>query len=69
MEINEDILVGKWKQVHGRFKEGRGRLLHDERERVLGHLRIQVGLLQERRGRLVARLRRAAGRLDKLQTS
>jgi hypothetical protein len=58
MDINQDILAGKWKQINGRLKQRRAAMIRSERERVLGWFQLQVGLLQERRGRIVARARR-----------
>lgn len=58
MDINQDIVAGKWKQFNGRLKQRRAAMIRSERERVLGWFQLQVGLLQERRGRIVARARR-----------
>lgn len=63
MEVNRDVVNGKWKQINGRIKQRHAALVHNERERVLGWFQLQVGLLQERRGRILARARRGFRRL------
>ena len=65
MVLNDDVLAGKWKQVRGRVRRSRGALRHNELDQVLGRLQHHVGLVQERRGLLVARFERALRRLSK----
>lgn len=69
MDINEDILAGKWKQINGRLQQRRAEMIHNERDRILGWFRVQVGLLQERRGRIDARAKRGMKRLSKRPAS
>ena len=59
MDVNQDVIRGRWKQVSGRTRELRGKLSKSYREVVMGRLRRHVGALQERRGLLQARLDRA----------
>ena len=69
MDINRDVVHGKWKQAHGNIRHWRGGLLQNYRERILGRLEHHVGVLQERRGILRGRLLRAARKLRRRSSS
>lgn len=59
MHINEEVLAGTWMQIKGHPKERRGELVHEELDRIMGQLQVQVALLRERRAILAARVKRA----------
>ncbi len=65
MELNQDVLSGKWKQLRGMLKLLRGRLKHDGADRLTGQVEVQLGRLQERYGVAHARVHRALKRLAK----
>ncbi len=69
MDINGDIVTGTWKQVKGRIRQRRGELSSSELDRVVGRLQAQAGLLQKRRGVLIARMQRAMNQLVKRSRS
>lgn len=46
----EDIVEGKWKQMHGQAREWWGKLTDDDLEKVGGKAEAVIGLLQERYG-------------------
>ena len=48
--MNEDILMGKWKQFRGRVKETWGELTDDELDEIEGRRDKLVGKLQEKYG-------------------
>jgi uncharacterized protein YjbJ (UPF0337 family) len=48
--MNEDILMGKWKQLKGKIKEQWGELTDDEIDKLEGRKDLLVGKLQERYG-------------------
>jgi uncharacterized protein YjbJ (UPF0337 family) len=50
VEMNEDILAGKWKQIRGKAKQWWGDLTDDEMDQIAGKRDILVGKLQERYG-------------------
>ncbi len=50
MVINQDIIVGKWKQAKGRFKARWGDLIDDDLTVAEGHRDYLVGKIQERYG-------------------
>jgi uncharacterized protein YjbJ (UPF0337 family) len=50
MEVNKDILGGKWKQIRGKIREEWGELTDDDMDRVAGNYDQFVGVLQERYG-------------------
>lgn len=62
MEINLDVIAGKWRQVRGILKQLRGRLNRDRSERITGQVEVQMGRLQERCGIVHAQAQRAGGR-------
>ena len=51
MELNQDILRGKWKQIRGRVKQWRGKLTHSSLDQIVGRFEEQMGLIQEGYGR------------------
>lgn len=63
MELNQDVLRGKVMQVSGAVLNKRGRLRCNYRETVMGQLRHDAGVLQERRGVVTGRLKRVRRRL------
>lgn len=65
MELNQDVISGKWKQLQGTLKQLGGRLSHDRARRIAGQVEVQVGRLQERYGVAHGRARRALQRLGK----
>ena len=46
----QDILEGKWKQMHGQAREWWGKLNDDDLDRVAGKSEKVIGLLQEKYG-------------------
>lgn len=48
--MNEDILVGNWKQLRGQIKEQWGRLTDDDLDKIEGRRDQLVGLLQKKYG-------------------
>lgn len=48
--MNEDVLVGKWKQLRGKVKQAWGNLTDDQLDRISGKRDELVGLLQESYG-------------------
>jgi uncharacterized protein YjbJ (UPF0337 family) len=50
VEMNEDILAGRWKQIRGKAKQWWGDLTDDEMDQIAGKRDILVGKLQERYG-------------------
>jgi uncharacterized protein YjbJ (UPF0337 family) len=69
MYLNADVVAGKWKQVSGRIRRSRGQLIHNQLDQILGGLQNHVGLMQQRRGVIVARFERAVKRLQKMPES
>jgi uncharacterized protein YjbJ (UPF0337 family) len=65
MNLNDDVVSGRWKQVRGRIRELRGELQHDEAARVTGALTRWAGWLQEQRGRIVSRFERGRKRVER----
>ncbi len=51
MDINKDILRGRWKQIRGRVRQWRAKLTHDSIDGIAGHFEEQVGRIQEGYGR------------------
>lgn len=47
---NEDIVKGKWKQLHGKVKQQWGKLTDDEIDQLDGSQTQLEGLIQERYG-------------------
>lgn len=50
MDMNQDILEGKWKQFRGRIQEKWGLLTDDELDQIQGRRTILAGMLQEKYG-------------------
>jgi uncharacterized protein YjbJ (UPF0337 family) len=50
MEMNKDILKGKWMQLKGQIQENWGRLTDDDMDMIQGEYDQLVGRLQERYG-------------------
>jgi uncharacterized protein YjbJ (UPF0337 family) len=48
--MNEDILQGNWKQLHGQLKEWWGNLTDDDITKIDGKRENLVGVLQTRYG-------------------
>ena len=48
--MNDDILIGKWKQVRGQAREWWGKLTDDDLDKVDGKVERLAGVLQERYG-------------------
>ena len=48
--MENDILQGKWKQLHGEIRKWWGELTDDEVDRIQGSREKLVGILQERYG-------------------
>ena len=55
MNLNTDILEGKWKQLKGQAQQQWGKLTNDELDRISGKREELVGLVQERYGYARAR--------------
>jgi uncharacterized protein YjbJ (UPF0337 family) len=50
VKMNDDILMGQWKQLRGRIKEAWGELTDDELDLIEGRRDRLAGKLQERYG-------------------
>lgn len=50
MQINEDIMAGKWKQLRGEAKKWWGDLTNDEIDQIAGERDKLAGKLQEKYG-------------------
>lgn len=48
--MNQDVLEGKWKQLHGLAKTKWGKLTDDELDQTKGNYEILVGKIQEKYG-------------------
>lgn len=48
--MNENILVGNWKQLRGKVQENWGKLTDDDLDQIEGRRDQIVGLLQKRYG-------------------
>lgn len=48
--MNQDILIGNWKQIVGKVKEQWGKLTDDEIAKINGRKEILIGKLQEKYG-------------------
>ena len=55
MNLNTDILEGKWKQLKGQTQQQWGKLTNDELDKISGKREELVGLVQERYGYARAR--------------
>jgi len=51
IEMNRDILAGKWKQLKGSAKQKWGKLTDDDLDRVEGSRDELIGMIQERYGK------------------
>ncbi len=58
LEMNSDILEGKWNQVKGKVRQKWGDLTDDDLTRIAGKRDELVGLIQERYGRTRAEAER-----------
>lgn len=58
LEMNSDILEGKWNQVKGKVRQKWGELTDDDLTRIAGRRDELVGLIQERYGRTRAEAER-----------
>lgn len=67
MDLNQDVVSGKWKQFRGRVREKRGEIARSEFDRALGRFTRYVGLLQESRGIILARFQRGLKRNARMQ--
>ncbi len=65
MEVNQDVLAGKWKQLRGSLRQLQARLNRDRAARITAQVEVQVGRLQERYGVVHARAQRALKQLGK----
>jgi uncharacterized protein YjbJ (UPF0337 family) len=50
VNVNQDILAGKWKQLRGEIQSRWGKLTDDDLDRIEGDAVKLAGLLQERYG-------------------
>ena len=48
--MNQDVLMGTWKQIRGEMKSWWGRLTDDDLDRIEGSIDQLSGLLQKRYG-------------------
>lgn len=55
MNVNADILEGKWKQLKGKAQQQWGKLTNDELDQISGKREELVGLVQEKYGYARAR--------------
>ena len=55
MNVNSDILEGKWKQLKGKAQQQWGKLTNDELDQISGKREELVGLVQEKYGYARAR--------------
>lgn len=50
IQLNADILEGKWKQLKGKAQQQWGKLTNDDLDKISGKREELVGLVQERYG-------------------
>ncbi len=50
MNINEDIVKGKWMEVKGEVQKAWGKLTNDEIEETKGNVKAIAGLVQQKYG-------------------
>ena len=50
MQMNMDILEGKWKQLKGNVQQQWGKLTNDDLDRIAGKREELVGIVQEKYG-------------------
>ncbi len=50
MQMNMDILEGKWKQLKGKAQQQWGKLTNDDLDRIAGKHEELVGMVQEKYG-------------------
>jgi uncharacterized protein YjbJ (UPF0337 family) len=50
MQMNMDILEGKWKQLKGNVQQQWGKLTNDDLDRIAGKREELVGVVQEKYG-------------------
>jgi uncharacterized protein YjbJ (UPF0337 family) len=65
INMNKDILEGKWKQIRGEAKAWWGKLTDDDLDRAAGKFDVLAGILQEKYG---YSRERAADEIDKRVT-
>jgi uncharacterized protein YjbJ (UPF0337 family) len=51
MEINSEVLKGKWKEIKGEIQKAWGKLTHDELEQTKGDLKAVQGLIEQKYGK------------------
>lgn len=51
MEVNQNILKGKWTEIKGEVQKAWGKLTNDELEQTKGDLTAIKGLIQQKYGR------------------
>ncbi len=62
---NRDILMGKWKQLRGRFRTRWGKLRDNKIDQIGGHYQRLVGVLQENYGQARQKASKQANHLMK----
>ena len=50
MNINENIIKGKWREIKGEVQKSWGKLTDDELDKTKGDMKIISGLIQQRYG-------------------
>ena len=50
LTVNNDVLMGKWKQLRGRVKQRWGKLTDNQLDQISGSYEQLVGVVQERYG-------------------
>lgn len=51
MELNQNILKGKWSEIKGEVQKAWGKITDDELEQTKGDLKAIQGLVQQKYGR------------------
>ncbi len=63
MEINEEILKGKWREIKGEIQKVWGKIKDDELEQTKGDLSSIAGLVQQKYGEGKSEFREKLSRL------
>ncbi len=51
MEMNKDMVQGKWKQIKGELQKAWGKVTNDEWEKTKGDAKAIAGLIQQKYGK------------------
>lgn len=51
MELNKDVIQGKWKEIKGELQKAWGNISNDEWEKTKGDSKAIAGLIQQKYGK------------------